>query len=121
MLCYPGEVCYFCCMRIIENRFIPFKGFLAVNLFGLVFVRRGTVLYPWDLQHEEIHSRQQRELLYVFFFIIYFLEWLFNLVFHRKSAYRRISFEREAFKFAHTGGYLANRPRYAMWRRGFMA
>ena len=28
-------------MKIIYNNLIPFKGYKAINLFGLVFVRKG--------------------------------------------------------------------------------
>lgn len=27
-------------MKIVRNHFIPFKGFMAVNLFGILFVRK---------------------------------------------------------------------------------
>lgn len=27
-------------MKVVENDIIPFKGFLAINLFGVAFVRR---------------------------------------------------------------------------------
>ena len=29
-------------MKIIHNKFIPFKGYKAINLFGIVFVRDNT-------------------------------------------------------------------------------
>ena len=28
-------------MKVIYNKFIPFKGYKAMNLFGIVFVRKG--------------------------------------------------------------------------------
>lgn len=27
-------------MKIIYNKLIPFKGFIAINLFGIIFVRK---------------------------------------------------------------------------------
>ncbi len=50
-------------MKIIYNRYIPFKGFLAINLFGVMFVR-GTWrdITAQVLNHEKIHTAQMREL-----------------------------------------------------------
>lgn len=50
-------------MKIIYNNIIPFKGFLAINLFGVLFVR-GTYrdLSATVLNHEKIHTAQMKEL-----------------------------------------------------------
>jgi hypothetical protein len=110
-------------MKVIENNIIPFKGFLAINLFGVVFVRkdlwhRYTAWYQrWTLNHEAIHTAQQKELLYVFFYFLYFLEWIFRLVTSPKTAYRSISFEREAFAHEADEDYLTNRKPFAQWRK----
>ena len=44
-------------MKIIYNSIIPFKGFLAINLFGLLFVReeRKDKLNSIVINHEAIH------------------------------------------------------------------
>ena len=84
-------------MRVILNSIIPFEGFKAINLFGVVFQRRGTEMSPVDLNHEMYHTRQMQEMLYIFFYIWYFIEWLVRLVTNPGHAYRSISFEREAF------------------------
>ena len=65
---------------IIRNSLIPFGSFLAINLCGLIFVRRGYTFTPTDLNHERIHTRQQLELLFLPFFLLYILEWLFRLL-----------------------------------------
>jgi len=105
-------------MKVIRNNIIPFKGFKAVNLFGVLFVRKGSLIRDKDLNHEMIHTKQMRELLYVFFYIAYFFEWLLRLVFHRyeKSAYRSISFEKEAYDHEGDYSYLKVRKHYSMWR-----
>lgn len=110
-------------MKIIYNKLIPFKGFRAINLFGLVFARREAgVLSPSIIRHEAIHTAQMRELLYVPFYLIYLLEWFGQLVFgfcrHRPAseAYYRISFEREAYAHQDKDGYLGRRKRWGMWR-----
>ena len=56
-------------------------------------------LTPVDENHEEIHSKQQSELLIIFFWLWYGVEYLIRLIQYRenKAAYRNISFEREAY------------------------
>lgn len=105
-------------MKIVYNRFIPFRGFFAINLFGTLFVRveRG---YPQPsvsgktINHESIHTEQMKELGYVFFYILYFIEWLVRLITNTSSAYRSISFEREAYGNQDNMNYLNNRKRYS--------
>ena len=94
-------------MKIIRNSIIPCKGFSAINIFGVVFVRKeirpqhNISLRNWDLMlnHELIHTAQMKELLYVPFYLLYGLEWLIRFVMYRnaKEAYRNVSFEREAY------------------------
>ena len=100
-------------MKIIVNKIIPFKGFAAINLFGVLFVRKGVNITDRLIQHEKIHTLQMKELLYVFFYIAYVLEWLVKLLFYGKKAYRNISFEREAYANEEALGYLNNRPLFA--------
>lgn len=103
-------------MRIIYNDIIPFKGFAAVNLFGVVFARKSErPLSATTLNHEAIHTEQMKELLYVGFYICYLVEWLVRL-FRRGNAYRNISFEREAYACQHISGYLQMRRRFEQWR-----
>lgn len=110
-------------MKIIYNNIIPFKGFLAINLFGLLFVRKGGKVTDTTINHEEIHTYQMKELGYVFFYIIYFLEWIVRL-FQKgpnHSAYRAISFEQEAYNNERDAQYLKNRKHYAWlkyWKKG---
>ena len=106
-------------MKVVYNNVLPLKGFIAINLFGVLFVRKKYEghLSSRTLNHEAIHSAQMRELLYIFFYIIYSLEWIYRLLFHTKSAYRGISFEQEAFSNENRPGYLQNRKHYAQWKR----
>ena len=50
------------------------KNFLGICLFGTVFSIRP--LNSTELNHELIHAAQQKELLYIPFFIWYGIEWL---------------------------------------------
>ena len=100
---------------LIRNRLLPFGSFTAINLFGLIFVRKGRLFTPTDLQHERIHSRQMRELLYLPFYLFYVLEWFFRLFQTRNllRAYFKISFEREAYLHQNEPDYLSGRTHFA--------
>lgn len=100
--------------KVIENRWLPVRGFTAITLFGFIFTRDRKAVTPDILNHELIHCHQQLELLYIPFFILYFLEWLLRLIQYRDTylAYRNISFEREAY--AHESD-----PSYPRTRRPF--
>ena len=66
-------------MKVIYNKIIPFKGYKCINLFGVLFVRKGCTMRESDYNHEAIHTKQMKELLYVPFYILYLLEWLYRL------------------------------------------
>jgi hypothetical protein len=85
------------------------RNFLAINLFGFILTLRE--LNPTELNHELIHSVQQRELLYIPFFLWYALEWGCLYLKYRDGmeAYRRIRFEREAYTHQHDLQYLQHR------------
>lgn len=103
-------------MKIVYNNIIPFKGFLAINLFGVLFVRGAEHdINDIVLNHERIHTAQMKELGYILFYIIYLLEWIVRL-FKKGNAYRNISFEREAYENEKDLDYLSARPIWAMWR-----
>lgn len=49
-------------MKIIINKFIPFKGFLCINLFGVLFTRYSLdKISPLVINHEGIHTKQYLE------------------------------------------------------------
>lgn len=101
-------------MLIISNKFLPLgKSFAAINLFGVVFTKRQ--LSVIDQNHEYIHSLQQRELLFVGFYLLYLLEWMQRLWQTRNllSAYYCISFEKEAYAKQNLLDYRKTRRRYA--------
>ena len=105
-------------MKVIYNRVIPFKGFTAINLFGLLFVRKnddGTCpeLSETTLRHEQIHTEQMKEMLFVPFYLWYFIEWLVRLFTNTWHAYRSISFEQEAYGNEGDAEYLQTRKRYS--------
>ena len=57
--------------RVIKIRKRAFMGdFYAINLFGMIITYEK--LSKEELNHERIHSAQQKELLYIPFYIWYF-------------------------------------------------
>lgn len=103
-------------MKIIRNRVIPFKGFNAINLFGVLFARKDARIDNTVINHEKIHTAQMKELGYVFFYLLYILEWIVRL-FLPGNAYRQISFEKEAYDNEHNPDYLCSRPHFAQWKK----
>ncbi len=99
-------------MKIIYSKIFSIKGY-AINLFGVVVIRTGEFLSPARLRHEQIHTLQMRELLYVFFYILYLFEWLFKLLPHGRKSYYNISFEREAYANEQDCEYLNKRTKYS--------
>ena len=101
-------------MKIIYNHIIPFKGFVALNLFGIIFARKEhQPLKKRTLNHEAIHTAQQKELLYLGFYLWYGIEWFIKLFVYGRGAYRNLSFEREAYRYDRTCVYLKKRKKYS--------
>lgn len=89
------------------------KGYTGITLFPFIFLKSkslksNTVL----INHEKIHLKQQIELLILPFYLWYSIEFLFRLVRHKNwfTAYKNISFEREAFCNDTNLDYLKTRP-----------
>jgi len=67
------------------------------------------------IRHEQIHFYQQLEMLIVFFYPVYLLNYLYNLIKFRNhgEAYFQISFEREAYQNENDVAYFKRRKPYA--------
>lgn len=108
-------------MRVVRNTLLPIgKKFGAINLFGVLFIKRGVRVTPGLVNHEKIHTYQMRELFYIGFYLLYVGEWLLRLVCNRGNsfrAYEEISFEKEAYKKQDNPDYLKKRRRFAQWRK----
>ncbi len=126
-------------MKLIYNNIIPPHGFIAINIFGNLFVRKE---YEYKLKndnykkrvlnHESIHTEQMKDFASflpecvqqyiggIIFYIIYFFEWLWRVLFtkHRFShqAYRNITFEQEAFTNESDLEYLSKRNHFDQWK-----
>ncbi len=104
-------------MLIIYNKVLPFPGYRAINLFGIIFARGDKPLSERTITHETIHTKQMRETLFLGFYIWYLLEFLIKLLicFNWDRAYRSVSFEQEAYNFDGYPVWLNWRNRY-IWR-----
>lgn len=102
-------------MKIIRTKYIPVRGFSAINLLGVLFVHPGVYLSQELINHERIHTAQILEMGIVGFYLWYLVEWLVRLVRHG-NAYRRLSMEREAYENQRDLDYLKHRRHYA-WRK----
>ncbi len=104
-------------MKIIHNKYIPFgKDMIAINLFGIIFTKRK--LSRVDQNHEYIHTLQQIELLFAFFYLLYVIEWIVRVIQTRSfiKGYLRISFEREAYENQRNMGYRKTRSLFAWYK-----
>jgi hypothetical protein len=100
-------------MFVIVSRYLIPKGFGGLTVFPfIVFRRKEQALDAVYVNHEKIHIRQQLELLVLPFFVWYFLEYMVRLVWcrNKNTAYKSISFEREAYENEKSPDYLKSRP-----------
>lgn len=67
------------------------------------------------LNHERIHLRQQLELLIIPFYLLYLVNYLYQLIctLDHESAYRNIIFEQEAYDHEKELGYLKSRKYFS--------
>ena len=128
-------------MKVIYNKFIPFKGFYAITIIKWIFVREeykyldGLSVYNKMINHESIHEQQildftpkifPKWLRYtigsICFYLLYGLEWLFKLIpclIKNKSAYRSLCAEQEAFKNEVDSSYINKREKLAWLKKIF--
>lgn len=95
----------------------PFLTFASgMTLFPFILLQRKS--YKWDkelINHERIHIQQQVEMLILPFYVLYFINYLFNLIKYRNhdDAYMNMYFEREAYANEHDLEYLENRKAWS--------
>ena len=128
-------------MKVIYNKFIPFKGFYAITIIKWIFVREeykyldGLSVYNKMINHESIHEQQildftpkifPKWLRYtigsICFYLLYGLEWLFKLIpclIKNRSAYRSLCAEQEAFKNEADSNYINKREKLTWLKKIF--
>lgn len=100
-------------MFLIVTKYLIPKGYNGLTLFPFVMIRNNfdkenKVL----INHEKIHIKQQVQLLVLPFLIWYVFEFLFRWIQFKdkNTAYRNISFEREAYANEQNMNYLDQMP-----------
>ena len=99
-------------MIVIASKYLVPKGYTAITLFPFIFLHDNKLKEDAILiNHEQIHLRQQAELLIIFFYLWYAIEYVFRLLKCKNhgKAYHNISFEREAYTHETDSNYLKNR------------
>lgn len=102
---------------IIFSKYIFFSSFNALAIWPFIFLKdRSLKSDNILLNHEKIHLRQQIEMLWLVFFIIYLFEFLIKLMVYKKPklAYFNLSFEREAYQNEENLNYLRNRKLWSV-------
>ncbi|CAL2090934.1 conserved hypothetical protein [Tenacibaculum sp. 190524A02b] len=92
------------------------KGFVGLALYPFIFLKRKDLKNNiFLINHEKIHLKQQIELLIIFFYLFYLIEWFFKLIKYRSTsmAYKSLSFEREAYFNEGDLNYLKKRKVWA--------
>jgi hypothetical protein len=98
-------------MIVVRVSFLWVDG---MALFPFVLVRQAKPPL-WLLNHERIHHKQQLEMGLLLFYVWYLVEFLVRWLRcgNRRRAYRRISFEREAYQNDENLAYLQTRKFWA--------
>lgn len=102
-------------MILISKHIVP-NGFIGITLFPFIFLKKKKLKQNKTLiNHEKIHLKQQQELLVLFFYIVYGLEWCVKFFIYKNSylAYINLSFEREAYQNEINQTYLKERKFWA--------
>ncbi|CAM1352293.1 conserved protein of unknown function [Tenacibaculum insulae] len=102
-------------MIFVSKHIIP-KGFVGITLYPFIFLKRKDLKNNYELvNHEKIHLKQQQELLVIFFFLFYFIEWFIKFLKYKDKlkAYKNLSFEREAYLNENNLYYIEKRKHWA--------
>lgn len=108
-------------MIVLVFKYLIPKGFRGFTVFPFVFLlNKKDKVNRVVLNHEKIHIRQQVELLVVFFFVWYGIEFLVRMVQYKnkREAYYNISFEREAYANEKDLDYLKKRSFWSFLKWG---
>jgi hypothetical protein len=110
---------YICWMILVSHKILTKMKVNGITLFPFIILRNKDFKNNKILiNHEKIHLRQQLELLIIFFYIWYVVEyyyWLVKLK-NKHLAYRNISFEREAYAMEEDLNYLETRKFWSFFK-----
>lgn len=92
---------------------------LGITLWPFIILSekiKGTKDEQVTINHEQIHIRQQAEMLVIPFYVWYILEYVIRFITNGRRAYKLLSFEKEAYKFEKDFNYLKGRKFWAFLR-----
>lgn len=101
---------------IVVSKYFFYKNYVGLSLWPFIILKNSTLKKDAVLiHHEHIHLKQQKELLLVFFYVLYILEWLLRSLWYLDTykAYQNISFEREAYANEVHLNYVAQRKPFS--------
>jgi len=104
--------------KVIENSKIPvilswFIPIRAITIWPFIIFRDKVDIET--INHERIHIFQQKELLIIPFYLLYFFFWIKNKIKGQDNleAYLNIPFEKEAYSNGNDLSYLLRRKRFS--------
>lgn len=102
-------------MIVIFKYLIP-KKYSGLTVFPFIFLKnKKSIEDTCFLNHEKIYLKQQAELLWIFFFVWYSIEYGVQILQYKNhdAAYKNINFEKEAYKNEQDLNYLEFRKTFA--------
>jgi hypothetical protein len=108
-------------MKVKEmNGFVKFiTGGWAAGItlapFGIYLMKK-YLKNKFIINHENIHWKQQMEMLIIFFYLWYIIEWIIKLFIYGKFSYYNLSFEREAYEYENNLNYIKNRKHFSWFK-----
>lgn len=111
-------------LKLKYSKYIPFKGFYAITLFGYIIRReqyRNKPISVTTMNHEGIHMCQAEDFCkgfigYIIFYLLYIIEYILRLIasiFTKINPYLALSFEQEAYCNQTNLEYQDTRKRFA--------
>lgn len=100
---------------LIFPRFIKYftpKSIAGITIFPFIILNKKDLKFDKTfVNHEMIHIYQQMELFFIFFILLYYIEFLILFIKYKnwQTAYKNISFEREAYGNEKNYNYLLTR------------
>jgi len=97
----------------VNNKIVP-NGYSGICLwpFGIYVSDEAHANNKRTIRHENTHWEQQKELLGIFFYVLYAVEWILKFFRYGTKSYRNLAAEREAYTFQDDKSYLVYRTRY---------
>jgi len=97
---------------LLFSKYLFHPNFNAIAIWPFIILKNKSLKDNSILiNHEKIHLQQQKEMLWLLFFIWYLVEFLVKLIIFKEAmiVYKNVSFEREAYANEFDKYYLKDR------------